>query len=70
MRSMNAAEFCRRFGLYQREVVHGPIEVINRGVVTGYFLSPADYADFQKFQDRCASKPVLPSAKDLDAILG
>jgi len=41
--SVGATEFCRNFGLYQRQVQREPIEIKSHGRVTGYFVSPEDF---------------------------
>jgi hypothetical protein len=52
MVSLNAATFCRSFGRYQREVQREPIEVVNHGSVTGYFVSPNEYQAFTQWKAR------------------
>ena len=43
-----ATEFCRNFGVYQRQVQREPIEISSHGRVTGYFLSPEDFERVQR----------------------
>lgn len=47
MRSVPASQFCRNFGRFQYEAQRDPIEVTSHGRATGYFLSPAEYAEYQ-----------------------
>lgn len=52
MVSLSAATFCRSFGRYQREVQREPIEVLNHGSVSGYFVSPSEYQAFREWRER------------------
>lgn len=49
MSQVAATDFCRNFGLYQREVQKEPIEVTSHGRVTGYFLSPEEFERYRRF---------------------
>lgn len=48
MGTVAATEFCRNFGVYQREVQKEPIEVTSHGRVTGYFLSPEEFERYRR----------------------
>ncbi|HKW55700.1 MAG TPA: hypothetical protein VJO12_18580 [Stellaceae bacterium] len=43
-----ATEFRRRFSEYQRLVRREPIEVQAHDQTTGYFISPEDFAEYQR----------------------
>lgn len=48
MNAVTATQFCRNFGVYQREVQKEPIEVTSHGQVTGYFLSRDEFERYQR----------------------
>jgi hypothetical protein len=47
MRSMSATEFARNFAQIQHDVRTGAVEVMSHSRVTGYFVSPEDFAEFE-----------------------
>lgn len=50
MLTATATEFKQQFSEYQRKVRREPIQVVNHGEPTGYFLSPEDFAEFQRLR--------------------
>jgi PHD/YefM family antitoxin component YafN of YafNO toxin-antitoxin module len=47
-----ASEFTRNFGRYRMQAQREPVAVSSHGQVTGYFIGPADYEEFKRFQDK------------------
>lgn len=43
-----ATEFSRNFGKYQRVVQREPIEVRSHEQTTGFYISPEDFAQYQR----------------------
>ena len=50
LRKIPATEFCRNFGRYQLEAQREPVAVTSHGHTTGYFVSPVEYAEFQRLR--------------------
>jgi hypothetical protein len=50
MRSMSATAFARNFAQIQHDVRTETVEVMSHNRVTGYFLSPDDYAEFESLR--------------------
>ncbi|EKV32411.1 hypothetical protein C882_2490 [Caenispirillum salinarum AK4] len=61
MLTTSATHFKQRFSEYQREVRRQPIQVVNHGETTGYFVSPEDYAEFQKLRARTTRRHLTPA---------
>lgn len=57
MRTMSASLFIRQFAQLQQEVRNGIVAVMSHKRVTGYFLSPEDYAEFEDL--RAKARKVL-----------
>ena len=55
MRKVVATEFCRNFGRYQIEAQREPVAVTRNGTPTGYFISPDEYALFQRLRRHMAT---------------
>ena len=66
-----ASEFTRNFGRYRMQAQREVVAVSSHGQVTGYFIGPADYEEFQRFRDQRRSFATgdLPDEK-LKAIAG
>jgi hypothetical protein len=47
MRSMSATAFARNFAQIQHDVRTETVEVMSHSRVTGYFVSPEDFAEFE-----------------------
>lgn len=60
MAAIRATEFCRNFGLYQREVRKEPIEVTSHGRTTGFFISPEDFEKYRRLL-AASSQAIHPS---------
>jgi prevent-host-death family protein len=50
MKTVAASEFSRNFGQYQRQAQREPVAVTSHGSPTGYFISAADFEEFQRLQ--------------------
>lgn len=50
MRSISATAFARNFAQIQHDVRSGPVEVVSHSRVTGYFVSPEDFAEFESLR--------------------
>ena|ERR1700681_4917040 len=47
MRSVSATTFTRNFAVIQHEVHREPVAVTSHSRVTGYFVSPEDFAEYE-----------------------
>jgi hypothetical protein len=47
-----ATEFTRNFGRYRMAAQRSPVAVSSHGQITGYFLGPAEYEEFQRYKNR------------------
>ena len=61
MLTANASLFKRDFGNYQRKVRREPIEVVNHGEPTGYFVSPEDFAEYQRLRAEASRRHLRPA---------
>ncbi len=52
MAAVPASEFTRNFGRYRMQAQREAVAVSSHGHVTGYFVGPADYEAFRRFQER------------------
>jgi prevent-host-death family protein len=60
MLTATASRFKQDFGEYQRKVRREPIEVVNHGEPTGYFLSPEDFAEYQRLRAAASRRHLRP----------
>lgn len=60
-----AAEFTRNFGRYRMLAQKGAVPVTSHGRITGYFVPPDEYEEFQRFraQRRSFATVDLPEDK-------
>lgn len=66
-----ATQFKQGFSEYQRKVRREPIQVVNHGEPTGYFVSPEDFAEFERLREAAARRHLRPqdlSPEQLEAI--
>lgn len=72
MREVSATEFARNFGQYREIVQREPVAVTSHGRATGYFVSPVEYEELQRYkhlmQHSFATKDL--SAERIAAIAG
>ncbi len=61
MLTTSASHFKRDFGEYQRKVRREPIEVVNHGAPTGYFVSPEEFAEYQRLRSAASRRHILPA---------
>jgi hypothetical protein len=47
-----ATEFTRNFGRYRMQAQRSPVAVSSHGQITGYFVGPAEYEEFQRYKNR------------------
>jgi hypothetical protein len=52
MQSVPAAEFTRNFGRYRMLAQRGAVPVTSHGQITGYFVPPDEYEEFERFRAR------------------
>jgi hypothetical protein len=64
MTEVPATEFARNFGRYREAVQREAIAVKSHDRITGYFVSPQDYEEFQRLK---AMMPVARGVEELDA---
>lgn len=50
MAAVSATEFAREFGRYKEEAQREPIAITTHGRVSGYFVSPHEYAELQRLR--------------------
>lgn len=60
MLTAKATQFKKDFGEYQRKVRREPIEVVNHGEPTGYFVSPEDFAEYQRLRAAAVRRHLRP----------
>jgi prevent-host-death family protein len=60
MLTATASRFKQDFAEYQRKVRREPIEVVNHGEPTGYFLSPEDFAEYQRLRAAATRRHLHP----------
>lgn len=49
--SVPASEFTRNFGRYRMRAQRATVAVSSHGQITGYFVGPAEYEAFLRFQE-------------------
>jgi hypothetical protein len=59
MRSMSATAFARNFAQIQHDVRSETVEVTSHSRVTGYFVSPEDYAEFASLRAKARRNLVV-----------
>jgi hypothetical protein len=47
-----ASEFTRNFGRYRMQAQRKAVAVSSHGSITGYFVAPDEYEEFQRFKQR------------------
>ncbi len=50
MAAVSATEFAREFGRYKEEAQREPVAITTHGRVSGYFVSPHEYAELQRLR--------------------
>jgi hypothetical protein len=50
-KSVPASEFTRNFGRYRMLAQRQPVAVSNHGQISGYFIGPEEYEEFQRYRD-------------------
>ena len=50
MAAVTATEFAREFGRYKEEAQREPVAITTHGRVSGYFVSPHEYAELQRLR--------------------
>ncbi|HEY0802921.1 MAG TPA: hypothetical protein VGD54_18945 [Steroidobacteraceae bacterium] len=45
-----ASEFTRNFGRYRMQAQREAVAVSSHGSITGYFVAPGEYEEFQRFK--------------------
>ncbi|MBB4200596.1 prevent-host-death protein [Rhodoblastus sphagnicola] len=60
-----AAEFTRNFGRYRMQAQRAAVPVSSHGSITGYFVGPTEYEEFQRFKQlrRSFATAELPDDK-------
>jgi len=69
--TIRASEFTRNFGRYRMLAQREAVPVSSHGHVTGYFVGPAEYEEFRRYQEqrRSFATADLPDEK-IRAIAG
>jgi len=64
-KSVPASEFTRNFGRYRMLAQRQPVAVSNHGQISGYFIGPEEYGEFQRYRDsrRSFARAVLYGQK-------
>lgn len=52
MRQVTASEFARKFAEYQQSIHKGAIQVCSHSRVTGYFLSPEEFSEYEALKSK------------------
>ena len=58
-----ASEFTRNFGRYRMQAQREPVAVSSHGQITGYFVDPEEFEEFQRFRGRSFATAELPEDK-------
>jgi hypothetical protein len=48
--SVPASKFTRNFGRYRMQAQRGAVAVSSHGQITGYFIAPEDYQDYERMK--------------------
>ncbi len=68
-KAVPAAEFTRNFGRYRMLAQKGAVPVSSHGHITGYFVPPDEYQEFERFRaQRRSFRTVDLSAEEIRAI--
>jgi hypothetical protein len=59
-----AAEFTRNFGRYRMLAQKGAVPVTSHGQITGYFVPPDEYEEFERFRTRRRSFATVELAEE------
>jgi hypothetical protein len=59
-----AAEFTRNFGHYRMLAQKGAVPVTSHGNITGYFVPPDEYQEFERFRAQRRSFATADMAQD------
>ena len=59
-----AAEFTRNFGRYRMLAQKGAVAVTSHGRITGYFVPPDEYEEFERFRAQRRSFATVDLAED------
>jgi hypothetical protein len=59
-----AAEFTRNFGRYRMLAQKGAVPVTSHGQITGYFVPPDEYEEFERFRARRRSFATVELAQE------
>ena len=59
-----AAEFTRNFGRYRMLAQKGAVPVTSHGQITGYFVPPDEYQEFERFRAQRRSFATVDLAED------
>ncbi len=69
MQAVPAAEFTRNFGRYRMLAQKGAIPVSSHGHITGYFVPPDEYAEFELFRAQRRSFALIDLSDEQAAAL-
>jgi hypothetical protein len=64
-----ASEFTRNFGRYRMLAQREAVAVSSHGSITGYFVAPDEYEEFQRFKQRRRASRMDARHAHLDAML-
>ena len=63
-----ASEFTRNFGRYRMRAQREPVAVSSHGRITGYFVSPGEYAEFKLYRESRRSFATAELSEESQAI--
>jgi hypothetical protein len=64
MQAVPATEFTRNFGRYRMLAQKGAIPVTSHGQITGYFVPPDEYEEFERFRAQWHSFATVDLTED------
>ncbi|HJU16787.1 MAG TPA: hypothetical protein VJ770_09995 [Stellaceae bacterium] len=64
LKTIPVSEFVRNFGLYRMKAQREVIAVTSHGQITGYFIGPVDYEEFQRFQESLRISAIAERSED------
>ena len=64
-----ASEFTRNFGRYRMQAQRDAVPVSSHGQVTGYFVGPVEYEEFQRYRRQRHSFATVDLSEDKIAVI-
>jgi PHD/YefM family antitoxin component YafN of YafNO toxin-antitoxin module len=69
-KTVPATEFTRNFGRYRMRAQRQPVAVSSHGQITGYFVGPDEYEEFQRYRESRRSFATRELSEERVAAIG